>query len=240
MFGKLWNKFQAFPEYNDLINTIEELQRQEQSILAGLTLAFGSNFADYARQYEGSFRAGLLSIQDACNSEVIILRKLFTSIASMPSDLKQLSTFHDEIVRTRKGLDQMKSNLAKADRLASETLKYLDDQRKSHSSVSEKSKAQIQYEEAISNKQVLTEQFNRYKEDVDSQETQYKNTVMQTLIAAFESYSTAQYRAMVELSQCAQAIIEKTSTLEPPDDPSIQELETRLNLLKNEAANFND
>ena len=105
IIGKLWNKLQPFPEFNALMSDVESLQKYQNKKISSLQQSFGSNLSEFAKSQSPEFRDPLLDIQLSGNSQVASMRKMLTSTSSFPEDIRQISSYHDRISKSRKELE---------------------------------------------------------------------------------------------------------------------------------------
>lgn len=232
--GKLWNKFQTFPEFQALINNIDELQDIEAKVYSGLQKTYGDSFVEFAKQQDEHTCQVLLSIQEIAKSEVAVLRDLLVSTSSFPSDIRQINGYHDEIVRKKKELQQAESAYEASEKKAKQKLASAEKVRSSTQKALERSNAQSAYDEACAEKERLLEIFETQKEEYANALSEYRKTIMQLIISAFESYCTAYMRAMKQLGEIGTQMAEKAEEFTVQDDQSIADLEARLQLLESE------
>jgi hypothetical protein len=235
IFGKLLHKLHDFPEYKDLEQEISELQTLDSKILAGLQQAFGPSMNDFARLHSAKLREVLINLQDIGRAEVLELRNLLSSTASLPADLRVLSQYHDGITQKRTDLHTNSETYEKLKRDADQAMATIESKRKSQASASEIAKAQTTYDTLCAKKQMAFEVLQRLREETERAEIEYRKTVMQVTIAAFESFSIAHVSAMNEIVKSAEQMKGAASSIDDDfEDPAIAELEGMLKLLEDE------
>lgn len=233
--GKFLNKLQTFPEYSNVASDIEKLQKEDGNILNGLQQAFGSSLNEYARLQETVFKDSLISFSDAQRLETEVMRKLFSSTSSLPNDMRQLNSYHDDILKKRKETSDLQANLDKYEKAVISSRNELERAQKTSMSSSIKSKIQSTYESNCQKRQAAFEALESQKKQNAEFEVNYRKMFLQIITAAFESYMNAYARSMTQLSNACQEMIEKSNQIDiSENDSSIQDLETRLQLLEAE------
>lgn len=233
LVGKLWNRFQAFPEYKGLISNIDALQNQKGNILTALQKAFGTALSDYSNQQSQQLRDDLLKIQEVCRNEITVLRSLLSSTTSFPTDMKQINDFHEDIVKKRKDLKMLQDNYDLAEKEVKDSLAEVEKARQSSNPVI-KSRAQEKYDASCVSKQRAFEELEAKRTEVAGYEKEYRKTIMQIIINAFEGYATANIKAMADFGKIGADMKEAADAIQPFIDPSIHELELRLQMLEEE------
>lgn len=233
--GKFLNKLQSFPEYSNLSSAIENLQKQDGNILSGLQKAFGSSLNDFARIQSETFKNGLMSISESADKEIEVLRNLFSTTSSLPNDLRQLNTFHEDIMKKRKETADLQMKLDKYEKEVNSARRELENAHNTSMSSTEKAKLQSEYEPNCQKRQETFEALEESKRLIEIHEANYRKTVMQIIVTVFEAYVNAFGRAMDEVAEAGQKMIEVSDQLDDTgDDPQITELEARLSLLETE------
>ena len=234
-FGKLINKLQPFPEFSALMSDVDGMQKHENKKIASLQTAFGSNLSEFAKSQNSQYKQTLLDIQLSANSHVSSLRKLSTTTSSFSPDLKQISSFHDRISKSRKELETSMKNYEDRTKELRGLMNSLDQRKQQNqTTITERAKIQKRYDECTTSLQAEMDVYNSRKNEVNQLEIEYRKTVMQIIIAAYESFSAANYRAYNEISKSAKQIESKAAEFTNFDDESIPKLEQRLKHLENE------
>ena len=231
---KFFSFFQTTDDFQELINLIEELINNEQKIVGNMQQCFGKSLIDFIRQKEGNFKSQIISIQEILSKNISIMRRTNSSLTSIPSDFKLLLVFHKDIENSRNLLENLRTQVEKAKIKVNYSLQNLENSRKYFSNIEIISKNQLIYDKDYSDHQLILELFNKEKEELKKNEENYSNTLIQTIITIFETYSVAHYRELIEINENINDLEIQINNLELPTDNSIQELETRLQLLNME------
>ena len=233
--GKLWNKLQPFPEFNALMSDIESLQKNQNKKISSLQQSFGSNFAEFAKSQSTEFKDPLLSIQLSANSQVASLRKMLTSTSSFPEDIRQISSYHDRISKSRKELEASLRKFEEKNKELKHLMESLDQRKQQNQiTITERAKIQAKYEECALMKQKHLTEYNSIKMNVEKEEISYRTTIMQLIIASFEAYATANSRAFNEIAQSAKTMQNQVKELTIVHDKTIPEIEQRLKILESD------
>lgn len=233
--GKFLNKLQTFPEYSNVASDIEKLQKEDGNIINGLQQAFGTSLNEFARLQDTVLKNSLISVSDAQRLETEVMRKLFSTTSSFPNDMRQLNTYHDDILKKRKETSELQANFDKYEKASNTSRKELERAKNTSMNASITSKIQSSYESNCQKRQAAMEALEMQKKQNVEFEANYRKLFLQVITAAFESYMNAYARAMAELANVGQEMIEKSNQIDISEtDSSIQDLETRLQLLEAE------
>ena len=233
--GKLFNKLQPFPEFSALMSDVDSMQKYENRKIASLQTAFGSNLSEFAKSQNSQYKQTILDMQLSANSQVASMRKLSTTTSSFSPDLKQISSFHDRISKSRKELETALKNYEDRTKELKSLMSSLDQRKQQNqTTITERAKIQKRYDECAASMQDEMDIYNSRKSEINQLEVEYRKTVMQIIIAAFESFSAANYRAYSEIAKTSKQIEAKANELAFFDDENIPKLEQRLKLLEKE------
>lgn len=233
--GRFLSKLQSFPEYSNVASEIEKLQKEDGNIINGLQQAFGTSLNEFARLQDSAFKNSLISVSDAQRLEIDVMRKLFSATSSLPNDMRQLNSYHDDILKKRKITSDLQAELDKYEKASNSSQKELERAKSSSMNAAITAKIQSTYESNCQKRQAAMEALEIQKKQNVDFEANYRKLFLQIITAAFESYMNAYARAMSELASVGQEMIEKSNQLDISEtDSSIQDLEARLQLLEAE------
>lgn len=237
LISKIMSVIDSFPELTALNNEIDKLMKQENNRLIDLQTAFGSNFSEFAKSTGPEIKNPLVELQPSLNNQVSLHLKLMMSTSSFPNDIKQISNLHTKIEKSRAELlDSQNKVRAKEDEI--HKLTEILNREQKNKTLLQRSDVQLKLDDYANKLRELTEQNHRIEVEVQSLEYEYRQTIMQIIITAYETFSTANFRTYSDYPKLAEQIKQISQTIAAQTDPSCSELQKQLNILENEAENF--
>lgn len=86
----LFNKVKHFPEFHNMIDSLETNRKAEQNIIEGHQKAYGSEYKSYAQKQKGDLPQYLTNMSDVGQSEISCIQDTFQSLSSFNHDLQTL------------------------------------------------------------------------------------------------------------------------------------------------------
>ncbi|EAX99500.1 hypothetical protein TVAG_139980 [Trichomonas vaginalis G3] len=234
LISKLKSVIDSFPELTALTNEIDNIQKAENKRLAGLQQAFGSNLSEFAKSTGDEIKVPLLELQNSANMQVSLLRRLLTSTSSFPSDIKQISSFHDNIEKHRAALQASQTKLQQKEKEVQKMSEMLDREQKKQLTLFERSNTQAKLDECSLKMQEYIDENQRLLVEVHQLEYEYRKTIMQIVITAYETFSTANYRAYSEFPNTSSKIEAFAKQITAQTDISCEDLQKQLNIYDHE------
>lgn len=235
LLGHLLNKVKSFPEFRELMEYANEAQRQSGHVVAGLQLAFGTPFADFANQQGPPLKEGLFEVQKVASDELEVLQTLLQATSSMPADLKQIKDLHERVSKSRKALKNAGSAFEKADKSMRDALTEKEKLRGAPPGSKSLLTAHDVYQQACEKRQIAFGELETARNQNEEEEKEYHRLFIQVVLGALESYATANLRSAEGLNSVGQRFVETAERLQPAEDPSIRDLEEQLRILEEEA-----
>jgi hypothetical protein len=114
VFSSVVAKLQ-FPEYNDLLASIQTLRAVASTVIESDMAGFGKEFECFANSQPPAIKAQLLAIKTAGDEQSEAMRVLWTECGSLPADLDCLRAKNQEFQARQRELEAARE-LAKASR----------------------------------------------------------------------------------------------------------------------------
>ena len=155
-------------------------------------------------------------------------------MSQMKADFAKLKDLNERIRSKRKDCEQIKARSEKSIKAAQKAEAKVETLRIKNSSSPEFSKASVDYDVAVRQKQTDITAYEERQQQLNTEEKEYKKELIKTILTNLSQYLTSKIENSASLVSIGERIEELSGQIPPLDDPSIDSLQTELQALASE------
>jgi len=222
------NLFKSYPDYDQLISSINLIRADEASIISNKDEGFGKEFRPFAKTLPEQISIGVDPILRTIKEEITLLKNNFVTLSALPEDLeilkKERATIEKEIEKNRDAQEvakRAKSDLAKAQEILDKTPPDSPEYSK-HSKTLQSAR---EIDQQIC--QNASSSLIKYESDLKEYKIGFISTFTTSLAAAANERKNLALK-MIDISK---EILENAEKINFYEDPMISKLQIHLDSL---------
>ena len=215
----------SYPEFDDLINALNEIQIGEYNIIDGMDKAFSSDFEVFYNNQPPSVSKVLKPIGESMKQQVSILQKNFTQLSVLPNDLQFLREQHKEF-------DKVKQKHLSINEQYNKSKVQTEKAKENFEKIPEGSPDKVKYEAIYNQLQekeaAIEKEFNASLENYTQKLKEYENSFVENLSSTLGAVAASRQKVAEEQKQIAHDINEMIKTMTYFEDKQIGKLKQIL------------
>lgn len=215
-----------YPEFDDMISAIEQMQMGDIQVIDGLTQGFGSNFEKFYSKQPVQVSKAMKPINKSIENEVKILQDSFATLSVLPKDLQFLKSQHAGIQKIREAYMKIQESARKAREAADKAKQNMEAQ---PNDSPQRAKAEAVYNAALQKEKEEDEKAKSIETEYNESLDQYQAHFIDSLSSTLAAVANQRAEVAAQQRQIAQEIATAIESIEYYQDRDIPKLKQQLN-----------